>query len=33
VVHRVNTDFSGNVVSDAQFARLLELILGARMAQ
>ncbi|WP_182119207.1 serine hydrolase [Acidovorax sp. FHTAMBA] len=33
VVHRVNTDFSSNVVSDAQFARLLELILGARMAQ
>ena len=32
VVHRVNTDVASNVVSDAQFAKLLELILDARTA-
>ncbi len=31
VVHRVNTDIATNMVSDAQFARLLELILAARL--
>ena len=32
VVHRVNTDVASNVVSDAQFAKLRELILDARTA-
>lgn len=33
VVHRVNTDLAANVVSDAQFAKLLQMILDARTAQ
>lgn len=33
VVRRVNTDLATNGVSDAQFAKLLELILDARMAR
>ena len=33
VVHRVNTDLATNGVSDARFAKLLELILDARMAR
>lgn len=33
VVHRVNTGIPANVVSDPQFARLLELILDARVAR
>ena len=33
VVHRVNTDLSTKVVSDGQFAKLLAMILDARMAR
>ncbi len=32
VVHRVNTDVSTQMVSDAQFARLLQMILEARVS-